>query len=313
MPVGISGQGFIGLAFETVYGTYAAPTKFFPILSEDLNYKQDTQWRRDIRGLVDNLGAIGGYSHVEGSIEAYLMEDMLPYFLHVGRMSIVKSGTTDFTYVTTPTHVAVGQQKVSMSITVVRAGVTFGYTGLILSQLGISVDNSIPKMKFGLVGADEITQTLPTPAFLTTSVPFAAGTWSVEVPTATAVTDTTDVQFTLNDNADPQNRLANSTRAQFVSFKQREVMLELTRDFNGRTEYDTFKALTASSVTFTCTKSALKKVTVKIPAAIRDDYQIDGLSDQGSLHMAKAKWQGTYDVTTSKACEITVICQENIT
>jgi hypothetical protein len=49
MTVGIAACGSIGIALEDVPGVYAAPTKFFPVLSESLQYQQETIWRRPIR------------------------------------------------------------------------------------------------------------------------------------------------------------------------------------------------------------------------------------------------------------------------
>jgi hypothetical protein len=231
MAVGIHAQGFMGIAHESTQGTYIAPTKFFPIRSETLTYQQDTQWRRVIRGLADNLGAIKGNSHVEGNIVMELMEDALPYFLSA----------------------------------------------------------------------------------LATSIPFGADQWNVQIPTASQVFDVSDFSCNVNDNASPQYRLNNNTKAQFVTFGRREVTLKTTRDFNGRTEYDAFKALTAQSVTVAWSKGASASVTISLPNAIRETYDLDGLSDQGTLHMATVQWQGAYDGTTSKSVQLVVVCNENIT
>jgi hypothetical protein len=313
MTVGIHAQGFVGIAFETVVGTYVAPAKYFPVRSESMQNPYDTQWRRDIRGLADNLGAIKGYSHVEGDIEMYLMEDALPYFMQCMRGTVAKTGAgPDYTYTMTPTHSATGTTKPSMSVTVVRNGVTFGFVGCYVSQMEIGNDSGIPTMKFSIVGMDEASQSLPTPSWLATSIPFNVDQWSVEIPSASAVTDTTDVTVTVNDNASPQYRLINNSKAQFVSFGQREVTAKMSRDFQSRTEFDAFKVLTATSISFVWTKSASKKITFKIPVGVRETYELDGLSDQGTLHMAAIQWQGTYDIATSKAYEIVALCQENI-
>lgn len=313
MPVGIHGQGFIGIAFETVYGTYVPPTKYFPIKSENLKYIVSQQGRRVIRGLVDNVGMVTGFSHIEGDIEMELMEDALPYFMQVMRGTIVKTGTTDLTYTMTPGHSATGTTKVAMSITVTRAGSVFGYTGCQVSQLEIGTADGIPTMKLTFLGSDETTQSVPTPTWLATSIPFGAAQWSIQVPTASQVLDVQEVTATINDNLTPQYRLANFTKAAFVSFGQREVVARTVRDFASKTEYDLFKALTATSVTFEWTKSATKKVTLTLPNAIRETYDLDGLSDQGALHMAAVQFQGIYNTATSKAYELVVLAQENIT
>jgi hypothetical protein len=321
MARGLQGQGYIGIGMETTYGTYIAPTVFFPIRSESMNYQQDTYWRRAIRGVVDIIpNAISGFSHVEGEIEAELIEAVLPYFLLVGRYTVAKTGTTpNFTYTATPNHIAdnsvLTNTAKGMSITVVRSGVVFGYVGCLLGGLEISVDSGIPIMRMSIVGSDEASQSLPTPTWATGAddQPFGAGQYSVELPTASQVFDVENFTFTTNENAEPQYRLANSTKATFVKFGEREVALEATRDFASRAEYDSFKALTASSVTITCTKGVNNSVSMVMPASVRESYDLDGLSSQGDLEMATVKFNALYDTTTSRSHQIIVKSQEDIT
>jgi hypothetical protein len=260
-----------------------------------------------------------GYSHIEGEIEMILMENALPYFLHVGRWNVVQSGTTpNFVYTCTPTHIAgndaLTTTREALSITIVRAGVVFGYVGCLLGGIEISVDNGIPIMRMTIVGSDETVQSLPTATWQTGvgDRPFGAGQYTIEIPTASQVFDVENFTFTVNDNAEPQYRLNNSTRARFVKWGQREISLETTRDFDGRVEYDAFKALTATSVTLVCSKGANNAVTFSMPTSVRETYELDGLSEQGELHMATVRFNGIYDTATSRACQIIVACQEDI-
>jgi len=320
MARGLHGQGFMGIAFEPTYGTYVAPSEYFPIRSESLQYMQDTYFRRVIRGIVDIVPpAIQGYSHVEGEIEMDLMENVLPYFLRVGRWDVVESGSTpNFIYTCTPTHIAgndgLPSTSEGLSITIVRAGVTFGYVGCLLGGLEISVDNGIPIMRFIIVGSDETTQSLPTATFQTGvgDTPFGAGQYDIQVPTASQIFDVENFVFTANDNAEPQYRLNDSTRARFVKFGEREMSMEFTRDFDGRTEYDTFKALTATSITIECSKGVNNGVAITLPTAVRETYELDGLSEQGELHMATVRFNGIYDTATSRAAQIVINCQEDL-
>lgn len=313
MPVGIHAQGFVGVAFETTAGTFVPATRFFPIVNETITDNRDHQKRRVIRGLADNLDIIAGYSHVEGDIEMELLEQVLPYFLHVSRNSIVKSGSTDFTYTCTPTHAAVSSPKPGLSITIVRAGIVFGYAGCLVSQMEFSLQDGIPHMKFSVQGLSEATASLPTYTANTADTPYGADKYTIEIPTASQVFDCQDFTFTVNDNAVAENRINGTTQAQFVRFGQREVTASITRDFNGRTEYDAWKNLTGSSVTIKCTKSATVSVQFAIANAKRDTYELDGLAEQGTLHMAQIGWEGLYDSATSKSYEIIVKCQESIT
>ena len=311
MALGTHAQGFIGIAFETTWGTWVAPTRFFPIKSESLTYQQDTQKRRLIRGIADNSGHVAGFSYVSGDIEMELLEDVLPYFLHVSRNTVVKSGTGPWTYTCTPAHWGAQDQlpatKKGMSIAVVKNGITFGYVGCVVSGITISQDGGIPTMKISVVGKNEATQTLPVYSGISTDAPFNTGQYAIEVPTASAVLDCENFEFSVNDSAEPQHRLSTDLTPQWIKWGQREVMLQMERDFNTRTEWDAFKALTSSSVTVKMTKSASASVAIKLANAVRDSHEIDGLSDQGSATKQRMTWEGDYDTATSKSYEIIVV------
>lgn len=317
MAVGIGAGGFMGIAFESTYGTYAAPTKYFPIKSEAFKFMQDTYWRRVIRGnVVTWLGAADGFSHVEGEIEMELMEDALPYFLYASRNTIVKSGGgADKTYTTTPTAIASSASlPKTLSITMVRAGVVFGYVGCVVGKMSFSSDDTgVPMMTLTVVGSDEASQTLPTPTWLATSTAFGAGMYSIEIPTATQVFDCAGFTFEIDDTPEPQFRLNNSRKARFIKFGERSTTCQITRDFDGRTEYDLFKALTSTSITLKCEKTAVKSITFSMPNAIREAYDGPELTGQGDLITADVNFNGAFDLTTSKDYQIVVICQEDIT
>src|SRR6478752_6795572 len=104
MPADIGGNGFVGVAFETVPGTYVAPAFYVPIMSESLKFVQETIYRRPIRQSVDIVGAITGFAHTEGDIVMEAFEDAMAYFFHAGRYSVAKTGAgPDYTYTYTPT------------------------------------------------------------------------------------------------------------------------------------------------------------------------------------------------------------------
>src|ERR1700712_2562342 len=126
MP-GTGAQGFMGIALETTPGTYQAPTLYVPIESEGLNYMQDTVWRRPIRQSADIIGAVDGNSRVEGDISGEAFEDVVATFLRAARTTFTKAGTTpNFTYTIVGSPNAVPAK--TLSITVIRNGIPFGYT-----------------------------------------------------------------------------------------------------------------------------------------------------------------------------------------
>lgn len=298
---GIGASGIIGVAFETVVGTYVAPVKFVPVLSESLQYQQDTIWRRPIRATSGLVGAVGGDSHTEGDIEAEVTTDTVIYFLRGMRTSLNKTGTGPFVYTFIPTSAAVAGK--TLSITVVRNGVTYGYTGCTVSQLSLEVQNQELIATMSIVGLNETTQSLPT-ATWPTSVPFGANAYSLQIPTASQIFDTDTLQFQVNDNGEAQYRISTTSAPQFVSFGESEGTLTIARDFLNRTEYDAFKALTAKSITFTASNGANDSISILCPVSIVDTYEVD-LSGQGDLVRASITYQLAID-GTGKHYQITV-------
>jgi hypothetical protein len=309
MGYGIGAGGIMGFAHETVVGTYVAPAFFWPFLTESVQYQQETDWRRPIRQSADVIGGVQGDSHVEGDLEMEAFEDAIAYFLYCSRCSPAKSGATNFTYVFTPTSAATAPR--TFSLTIVRNGVTFGYVGCVVSSYKLSIDDGILKMTFSIVGQDEATQSLPTPTWPTV-VPYGAGMYSVQIPTATQVFDTDTFEFTVDDQADPQYRMKNTGRGpQFISYQERNVSLTVERDFQDRTDYDAFKALTAQAVTILATKGVNNSIQIDLLAGIKDTYEVN-LGSQGDLVRASVAYQGPIGAA-GNACTVTVKNQANIT
>lgn len=292
----------------TAPGTYTAPTKYFPFLSESLITSQDTVWRRPIRQSADVLGAVPGNFHMEGDLSLEALEDVVIYFLYASRTTVVKSGTGNYTYTVTPTSAGVATR--TLSITIVRNGIVFGYTGVTLSSFTFGVNDGLLTFDASLMGRDEATQSTPTPTW-PTSTPFGAGQYSIEFPTGTPVTDTDTFEFQVEDNAEPQFRLKSTGRgADFIKYGERNVTLSAERDFLDRTDYDAFKALTAQSVTITATRSANNSISILAPVAIKDSYEVTA-PGQGDLVRASISYQCVMDAT-GKSWQIVINTQENV-
>lgn len=288
---------------------YVAPTKFFPFMSESLVFQQETIWRRPIRQTADVIGAVPGNVHTEGDMGMEALEDVVIYFLKASRTTLVKTGSApNFTYTFTPTPAGVATN--TLSLTLVRNGIVFGYTGLCLSSMTFTVEDGILMFNTSLMGSDEAVQTLPTPTWPTTT-PFGAGQYSMEIPTGTPVTDSDAFEFTVEHNAEPQYRLKTPGRgAQFIKYGENNSTLTLERDFDSRTDFDAFKALTAQSITLTATKTANNSISMLMPVAIKDTYEVTS-PGQGDLVRSSVAYQNVID-GTGKAWQITVKTQEDI-
>lgn len=310
--LGIGGGGIVGVALEAVAGTYVAPTNYVPINSESLSQKEETQWRRPIRQSVDIVNAVAGNEHAEGDIELDFREDVAAVLLHAARLTVNKTGVNpNFTYAFTPNSDAVPAK--TMSITIVRAGEVFAYTGAVVSGYKFSISDGILVMTASIIARQEATQSAPTPVWPTTT-PYGMGTYSVEVPTATPVTDTDQFEFSVEDNGEAQFRLKSTGRgADFIKYGERQTTLTMARDFLSKADYDAFKAVTAQSITLSATKSANNSITILVPVAIKESYEV-GLSGQGDLLRAQINYNAILDsASPAKPCLITIKTQENIT
>jgi hypothetical protein len=310
MAVGTGAGGFLGIALETSPGTFAPPTKFFPIESESLQFTQETNWRRPIRKSASIVGAVDGNARVEGDLSMEAFEDIVPYFLMCARTAVIKTGAApNFTYTFTPTAAAVPIK--TMSVTVIRNNIAFGYTGCVVGSFNLTVEDGTLKFNPSILGRDEADQSVPVPVFSTTA-PFGAGKYNIQIPTASQVFDADGFDFSVDDSPEAQYRLKDTGRgAQFVSFGERSVTLSMERDFETRTEYDAYKALTSQSITLQATKGTNNQISVVVPAAIKDEYTI-GLSGQGDLIRASITYNGVIDASGNDYTMI-VKSQEDIT
>lgn len=308
---GIGAGGFVGIALEVTPGIYVAPTKYVPVLSENLDYKQATQWRRPIRASADVQGAVAGDSVIGGDIKIEALSDCVPYFLYCARTTPVKSGLAPYTYVFKPNALAIPSR--TMSITVIRNGVIFGYVGCVVSNFTFTINNGMLEMSMTILGRDETVQTLPV-ATWGIATPFGAGMYQVQIPTATQVFDTDKFTFKVEDGGVAEYRLKNTgTGAQFVRYGERSVSFDCERDFMDRVEYDLFKALTAQSVTLIASKGVNESITFVVPVGIKDTYEVNGLAGQGDLLRAAVKYNGTVDATGNTYTLTVVTPTESIT
>jgi len=310
--LGIGGGGLLGVALEAVAGTYLAPTKFVPINSESIHMVEETQFRRPIRQSVDILDAVAGNEHPEGEIELDAREDCVAVILQAARLTAVKTGSTpNFTYTYTPNANAIPAR--TMSITVVRAGEIFGYTGMVVSGYKFSVSDGILMFSCTVKGRQEATQSNPTPTW-PTSVPYGMGKYSIEIPTATPVTDTDAFEYSVDDAGTPNFRLKSTGRGgDFINYGERTTQLSLTRDFLSRADYDNFKTVVAQSITLSATKGVNNSISILIPNAFKNTYEL-GLSGQGELIRAQIQYEGVLDsASPAKVSQIVIKTQEDIT
>ena len=302
MPVGIGGAGSVGIAHEVTPGTYVAPTRFLPVRSESMQFINEVQYTRPIMQVVDNVHAVEGPQRVEGDIEFELIEDIFTFLMYGARMSVAKSGSSpNFTYTFTPSMTAEHANK-TLSLTIVRNDVIFGYTGCVIGSIEISVDSGLAICTMSLLGRGETTQANPTEAFPVTE-PFGADAYTIEIPSGSPVTDTDTLTWSVDESAEAVYRLGQAQAAAFVKYGERSITASVERDFINKTDYDGFKAVTAQALRFLISKTASRSVDILTRSAIKSSYEVN-LSGQGDLVRGSIEYEGKYDFANSESFRI---------
>jgi hypothetical protein len=309
VTLGIGAGGLAGLAFETVIGTYVAPTKFFPILNETLEYKEMNNYRRPIRQSADQIGVVAGDFDVEGTLTLEATEDVCLYFTECSRAVGLKTGTTpNWIYTYAPTAVAVPPK--TMSITIVRDGVVFAYVGCCVTKQTFTVNNNILEYDVDIISLGEATQSAPT-ATWPTSVPYGPGSWNVGIPTGTQVFDMDTFSYSIDDAGAAQYRLKSTRGPQFVAYGERTIQMTASRDFMDKTDYTAFQAVTGQAISIAVVNGANNGIAFTIANAIKDVYQVP-LSGQGDLVRASITYNSTLD-SSGNSYSIVYKTQETIT
>src|SRR5690606_5983504 len=131
-------------------------------------------------------------------------------------------------------------------------------------------------------------QASPTAVYATVDA-YGPGMYTYNIA-ASAVCDMDTVAFAINDNANPEYRVC-ARGPRFVRWGERETTATLERDFIDRTDYDAYLAQTAQSLEFIASKGANNSMSIKVPVAQKDKYEI-GLSGQTDLIRASIDYIG---------------------
>lgn len=303
MPAGLGGGGKVGIAFETTMGTYVAPTVFVPVLNESLIYTEDKYYSEQIRQQSMVSDVKPGYYHAEGDIEMEVDPTNHPYWLYASRHTPAKSGAGPYVYTFTPSSAGSASTAggvttpKTLSITIVRNNVVFGYTGCTVGSFEYMIEDGILKCTMNVLGIAEAVQSAPSPVWV---APDLLGADAHRVYLAAAAVSPTwgavDINFNgftfrANHNAEAQNRIHAQRSASYISFGITEAEVESELDFMDRTDYDNFitnaqRAIKIESsnggVTFAAGTSGIKLQANRVSY---DAYDV-ALEGMGDLIMA---------------------------
>jgi len=258
MPPGIGATGFIGIAPETVMGTYVAPSVYVPVLRETLDYTEEKYYSQQLRQQVIDSEVKPGYYHTEGDVELEVDTNNFLYFLYASRHTITKTGAGPYTYKFVPstagsTSTGAGALQKTLSITCVRNGIVFGYTGCTVGQYEWTIDAGVLKCTLGVIGLGEAVQALPVPTWIAADI-LGADSHNVftgasgVTPVFTQVTSFNGFTFTVNHNAEAQNRIVSLRSASYVKFGKTDFEVTSELDFLDRTDYDAMVASATQAI-----------------------------------------------------------------
>lgn len=326
MAVGLGAGGALGVALETAAapGTWVAPTQWVPILNENLNYAESRYFSEAIKQKTIHQGAVPGYYHVEGDVGMEFDTRFVPYFLHGSRLSVTKTGTGPWTYKFVPSSGAtIPASNRTLSITVVRNGVVYGYFGCQITSFDITIDAGVLRFNCHVIGRGEASQTA-SPAYLAAQILGAqAHTISVgdgaqasgAMAGVTPVLDFNGFTFAVDDNGAAQNRIIAARSAAYISYGVTAASVTTQLDFQNRTEYDKFVSAASKKVQLVSSGAvpANDAVTVNVYNSVYEDYAV-ALGSWADLIMANANFHVIDSGGTNPAFDVSVVTSvSNIT
>jgi len=190
------------------------------------------------------------------------------------------------------------------SITIVRNGIGFGYSGCTLGSLGFFIDTGVLKFRATLFGEkDNVVAAPPTPTWIAPSL-FGASAHTVYVDAsgtapafAAADLNFNGFEFTANHNPTAENRLTPERGATYIAFHETEINVTTELDFVNKTEYDNFVATTQKAFRLESIKggatwaTATQGVRITVYRGVYETYDV-GLSGLADLIMAGVTIRG---------------------
>lgn len=303
MPAGLGGGGSVGIALETVMGTYVPPTVFVPIMDEDFIYTESKYYSEQIRQTSIVSDVKSSYYHIEGPINMEADPRFLPYFLYCSRHSIAKTGAGPYEYTFVPSSAggastaASGAVPRTMSVTVVRNEVVFGYTGCVIGSFEFTIEDGIMLCNMEALGLAEATQANPTETWVASDLLGADAhriylAASAAAPTFGAIdVNFNGFTFRANHNAEAQNRIHAQRSASYISYGITEAEIESELDFIDRIDYDNMVANTTRAIKLESTNGGATYAAATSAVALQGnrvsyDAYDPNLEGMGDLIMA---------------------------
>lgn len=315
MAVQDAGGGHLGVARETTFGTYVTAAKWIPILSENLERKQNNSMRKSIRGLVEAWGVHLGPYHIEGTVKIEVTADAMAWLVYGMRGAVTKTGSVSpFTYSFKPDAGSVSATGRTLSFSVLRAGGGFGYFGCSITSQEYSFENGILVCSLEVIGMGDGAYTPGSVAFAPQDV-FGAAENTVKIA-GDIRPDITNFSLSVKENAEARNTISGTAAASYIVQKERDVSAKFEIDYDGAgtgaTDYSNFSTVAPVTLEIDAVKSATNdEVVITVPQAYYETYPVT-LGGLGDLVQAAATLTAVYDATDTDSYKIVVKTTENV-
>lgn len=331
MPPGIGGSGYLMVAHEATMGTFVQPAASVavPILSENLTYTEERYVSPQLRLQTIASDAKKGYYHVEGDITMEVDPRYLPYFMHATRHTIGKSGGGPYVYTYSPSSAGsavtgTGNNQRTMSLSVFRSGVGFGYAGCTVAGYEFTIEDAVLKVTLNILGlSEEEPANAGTPAYVAPDL-LGADAHAIYVDAAgtapgfaAADVNFNGYTFRAEFGAEAQNRIRMDRSASYIAFGETVANIETELDFMTRAEFDSYRETEFRSIRLESINggadwaSATSGVRIDSNRMFYETYDL-GLEGIGDLVMAGVTGR-VIGIAGGNAYQITVKSPTNIT
>jgi Phage tail tube protein len=311
MPAGLGGGGSVYVALESVMGTLVDPTGvggvWVPIISEDLEYREEKYYSPQIRQQTIVSDVQSSYYHIEGNLVLEADPNFAPYFMYASRHLLTKTGASPpYTYRATPgsqgsaSTAASGAVARTMSITVVRNGIGFGYAGCVVNTWEETIENGVLRWSLGILGVSEADPSgLGTATWIDPDL-FGADAHSIYIDAAgtappfasAATTNFNGWTFRSDFNGAAQNRIQPLRSASYIAYGETNASYETELDFISKTDYTSMKNNTTQAIKKESIKgganwtAATRGLRTIVYRTSFDNYVVN-LAGMGDLIMAR--------------------------
>lgn len=324
MTYGLGAGGALGVALETsaAPGTWVTPAVSVPITNETLTYTEERYYSTAIRQQTVANDVRQGYYHIAGDISFEVDTRYMPYFLYGSRWGVSKTVGPPAVYTFSPSSTAtVPSTNRTLSITVLKNGAVFAYSGCQVTQMVFTITNGILMCTVSIIGTTDNSGQSYTPSFSSPPRILSAPCHNIYLVDGATATGTITVgspvlnfdgfTATINDNGAVQNRINASRAAAFVSYGITDLQVTSSLDFLDKTEYTKFLSTSRKSMQLLSTGNTTGVTAghdifqMDFYDMVYDVYNVE-LGSWESLIMAQATLRGVASGGTNPPADIII-------